>query len=186
MPLLRLPVPFALLLVTVALVTGCGGADEPIPAASAQALVRDLDTVEKRVRAGECGRARASLRRLDRTTAALPEDVESDVRATLADGVDRLAGLVRTQCRQKQPEPVVQPEPEPIAPPVETTPEPIPEPEPEPEEPPAEEKPKEEPKDEQPSKDSGDDEPAGDKEPKPDDSKGGVPDPCPPGAPGTC
>jgi outer membrane biosynthesis protein TonB len=189
MSLRKLPVPFALLLAALALLPACGGSDEPIPAASARALVRYLDAVEQRVRAGECRQARATLRRLDRTAAALPEGVEPSVRTTLSGGVDRLAGLVQAECRQKRPKPVVQEEPEPIAPPVDTTPEPAPEPapEPEPEEPPAEEKPKQEPTDEQPPKDdSGDDKPKGDEEPKPDDSKGGVPNPCPPGSPGTC
>lgn len=189
MLLRKLPLLLALLLVAVALLAGCGGADEPIPAASARALVRDLDVVEQRVRAGECRQARATLRRLDRTAAALPEGVEAGVRATLSGGVDRLASLVQAQCRQKRPKPVVQEKPEPIAPPVDTTPEPAPEPEPEPvpEEPAPEEKPKEKPKDEQPADEepAAEDRPA-DEEPKPDKGNGGVPNPCPPGSPGTC
>lgn len=171
------------------LLVGCGESDEPIPAAAAQALVRDLAAVEQTVRAGECERARSALARLDRTAAGLPEDVQSEVRATLDRGVDRLGPMVRTECKPKPPpEPVVEEPEEPIAPPVDTTPEPEPtpepqvQPEPEPEQPTEEEQPQ----DEQPAEEepAGEDPPAEEK-PK-DDKPKGVDDPCGPNPDPTC
>lgn len=182
-------------LVVALVVAGCGGGDggtDQIPVAAARALVRDIDTVERRVRAGECRKTRPTMRRLTATARGLPEDVNADLRATLTGGVERLGRLVQSQCRQKRPKPKPAPapvveEPEvPVAPdptPVEPEPEPTPEPEPEPapveeEPPPVEEEPQEEePAEEEPPAE----EPKPDKEPK--DKVG---DPCGPNAPPTC
>lgn len=185
----------AALLLAGMVMAGCGGADDqPIPAAAARALVRDLDSVEQRVRAGECRRARTTLRRLQQTAAGLPENVEPGVRATLDSGVRRLGEMVRVECRQKRPKPKAEPE-APVAPPVDTTPEPTPSYGPpvqaEPEEPveeeqPQEEQPQEEPNEERPSEEPADDAPPAQESPEPGDSEGNEPDPCPPDAGPTC
>jgi hypothetical protein len=125
--LLTLPLAVAVL------VAGCGGG-EGIPPKTAAALVSDLDSVERGVREGECERTQPTLRRLEQRARALPSDVDRDVRATLARGVQTLEQLFKAECKQK-PEPVPEPEPEPVAPPPAIT---APEPEPtapEPEEP---------------------------------------------------
>ncbi len=120
-------------LAVVVLVAGCGGG-EGIPPKTAAALVSDLDSVERGVREGECERTQPTLRRLEQRVRALPSDVDRDVRATLARGVQNLEQLFKAECKQK-PEPVPEPEPEPVAPPpVVTAPEPEPT-APEPEEP---------------------------------------------------
>jgi len=106
------------------LVGGCGGRD--LPATDAAALLRDLGKVEQGVRAGECKATQPMLRRLDRNIAAVPDDVDAEVRTTLDRGVDHLGRLVGQECKQRSPDPVVA-EPEPIAPaPVQSTPEPAP------------------------------------------------------------
>ena len=106
------------------LVGGCGGRD--LPATDAAALLRDLGKVEQGVRAGECKATQPTLRRLDRNIAAVPDDVDAEVRTTLDRGVDHLGRLVGQECKQRSPDPVAA-EPEPIAPaPVQSTPEPAP------------------------------------------------------------
>ena len=119
-------------------VAGCGGG-RGIPPDSAAALVRNLDTVERGVRQGECERTRATLEQLVQQARSLPSDVDRDVRSTLDTGVQNLASLFAAECEQKpkpvpeptpEPEPVPEPEPKPVP---EPEPEPVPEPEPEPE-----------------------------------------------------
>ena len=101
------------------LVAGCGGGEE-IPAKNAAAVTADLERVDKRVSAGECDEARATLKKINGEVRKLPSDVDSDVRRTLRRGVAHLGKLVRRDCKQK-PEPVE----EPVAqPPVLTPPEP--------------------------------------------------------------
>ncbi len=187
--MLRLPRSLALTVSAAALLAaGCGGADQQIPSDSASALVRDIDAIEQGVRAGECERTGSWLQRLERTAGDLPEDVDPELRTTLEGGVDQLERLARAECRQREPEPVVE-EPEPVAPPpVETTPEPEPEPAPEPE-PQPEPEPEPEPKPEpEPEPEPKDEDPPREERPKkkrdrPDDT---VADPCPPGSADTC
>jgi hypothetical protein len=100
------------------LVAGCGG--EEIPAKNAAAVTADLERVDKRVRAGECDEARATLTKINGKVRKLPADVDLDIRRTLRRGVAHLGKLVRRDCKQK-PEPVEEPD---IQPPVVTTPEP--------------------------------------------------------------
>ncbi len=179
-------------LVAAALLPGCGGGNDPIPADAAQALLRDIGTVERRAMAGECRKSRATLRRLTATARGLPEEVSADVRATLTGGVDRLGGLVQTQCRQKRPKP--KPKPEPIveepATPVEPTPQatPEPQPEPEPEPTPEPQTPDEEPQQEEPVEEPPPDEEPPSEEPPGEEppGNGGGGNPCPPGSEATC
>ena len=89
---------------------GCGAGD-PIPANTAASIIRGLDDIEQRVDAGECRRARTTLRALERRVSALPDKVDSEARSTTEAGVARLAELVQTQCKQK-PKPKPESEPE--------------------------------------------------------------------------
>ncbi len=191
----RLPRLVVSALLAAVLVAGCGGSDTQIPAGVAQALVREIDSIESRVSAGECRQAKSSMQQLGRTAGELPEDVDTDVRTTLAGGIDRLGRLVRAECKQKpkptpKPEPVEEaPEPEYVPPAVDTAPEPAPEPAPE-----VEPQPQEEPKQQDPAPEE---EPANE-QPKQEPNQSGQPteepksdgdggsDVCPPGDSATC
>ena len=87
---------------------GCGSDDEegePIPAADAQALVTQLDQTEQLVEDGTCRGARFQVTgdgQLEDKVAALPEDVDADVRQALEDGLDRLADLIDDECGQDE------------------------------------------------------------------------------------
>ena len=199
MSLFRSPLVLVSALFAAMLMAGCGGADAQIPTGVAQALVREIDSIENRVSAGQCRQAKSSMERLVRTAGQLPDDVDTDVRTTLAGGIERLGRLVKAECRQKpkptpKPEPVEEvpePEPEPEPEPVETAPEPevTPEPEfePQPEEEPKEEEPapEEEPQGEEPKEEPA--APEEPEEPKPDAGDGDASsDVCPPGDSATC
>ena len=195
----RLPPLVVSAVLAAVLVAGCGASDPQIPAGVAQALVREIDSIENRVSAGQCGQAKSSMQRLVRTAGGLPEDVDSDVRTTLAGGIDRLGRLVRAECRQK-PKPAPKPEPVEETPEPEYEPAPVePEPEPEPEyEPEVEPQPEQEPEEDQAPQEEPDEEP----KPEPDQSEEPAEDPkpdngnnggggsdsgvCPPGDSPTC
>lgn len=90
------------------LVAGCGSDEEegePIPAAQADALVTQLDQTEQLVEDGTCRGARFQVTgngQLEDKVAALPDDVNADVRQALADGLDRLADLIDDECGQEE------------------------------------------------------------------------------------
>lgn len=90
------------------LVAGCGSDEEegePIPAGDAQALLTQLDQTEQLVEDGTCRGARFQVtgnRQLEDKVAALPDDVNADVRQALADGLDRLADLIDDECGQEE------------------------------------------------------------------------------------
>jgi outer membrane biosynthesis protein TonB len=193
--------PLLTALALAAFAAGCGGASEPIPTASAEALIQGIDRVEASVREGECRRTRSTLRRLEKTARELPADVDPELRRTLVGGVENLAELVRTQCKQKRPKP--KPKPKPVEPEPEPTYEAPVESEPEPEpsyEPPVREEPQQEPEPqrrEEPQDDSSDGDGGSDdggsggddgngEEPGGDDGGGGGGDPCPPGSSDRC
>ena len=195
MSVLSSPLLLVSTLLAAVLLAGCGGSDAQIPAGVAQALVREIDAIENRVSAGECGQAKSSMQQLVRTAGALPENVDPDLRTTLAGGIERLGRLVRAECRQKpkptpKPEPVEEvPEPEPEPEPVETAPEPEPTPEPEVEPEPAEEPQQEDPApEEEPAGEEQEPEPAPDEEPteEPEPDGDGGSSVCPPGDSATC
>jgi outer membrane biosynthesis protein TonB len=135
-------------------IAGCGkDKNAPIPGGQAAYLVAQLDQVESRVATGDCVAVkRGTLKRIDKRVAALPDDVDPDVRSDVESAVDNLKGLVEDQC---QPKP--KPEPEPTQPqqttPPETTPPETTPPETTPTQP---EKPKEQkPKEKKPEEGSG-------------------------------
>lgn len=88
---------------------GCGGDDEgePIPAQQAEPMLDQLDNIERQVAAGNCGSAEFQVTgdgELQDKVAALPDDVDADVRSALEDGVDRLLDLVEEQCGEDEEE----------------------------------------------------------------------------------
>jgi predicted small lipoprotein YifL len=127
---------------TAWVIAGCGSGG-PLPPEVAGSLVRGLDDLEQKVRAGECRQTRATLQRLDQTARSLPEGVDEATRETLESGVDHLGELLKTQCKQKpKPRRKKKAEPRISSPPVQSTPEPEPrvigpqaQPEPTPEQP---------------------------------------------------
>jgi hypothetical protein len=119
----------------LAVLAGCGQAEgQPIPARSAQKIVKRLDEVQRRIDAqNACDDIREdSLPALEREIGRLPKRTDEDVRTTLEDGLGRLTELVEAECEEppapeREPEPEPVPEPDPV-PEVPTTPEPDPEP----------------------------------------------------------
>ena len=104
---------------------GCGGDDEegePIPAADADALLTQLELVRDRSDRGICGGANTQVDQLEQKAAALPEDVDPDVRSALDEGLEHLRDLVNDECEENREEPETDTtETEP--PPVDTEPE---------------------------------------------------------------
>jgi len=122
----------AFLLVAFALaLAGCGGDDEgkPIPAAAADALNAELDTVQARLDNGSGGACRDILEgsrgpnddRVQQLIENMPDDVDADVRSALEDSFDRLWDLVQQDCEEKAQRDESQPEPEPEPAQTETT-----------------------------------------------------------------
>jgi hypothetical protein len=103
---------------------GCGDDEdngEPIPAESAAALERQLQSTENRFAAGggACaditGNADPNTTAVENVIGSLPENVDPDVRDSLEESFDRLFQLVDEQCdeeagQETQPEPVPPPE----------------------------------------------------------------------------
>jgi outer membrane biosynthesis protein TonB len=144
--LIALPV---LLLAGVA--AGCGDEEKgsPIPAGQAAALQDQLDGIQRRLDNGSAGACNDILggakgpntEAVEQQLAALPEDVDADVRDALQQSFDRLFELIDEHCSQLQseqsdPQPGPEPDPEPTP---DTTPEEEPTTEEEP--PPTEEEP---------------------------------------------
>jgi hypothetical protein len=90
------------------LAAGCGGDDEqngePIPAESAAALERQLDSIQNRLDAGggACaditGNADPNTTAVESVINSLPKDVDPDVRDSLEQSFDHLFQLVEDQC----------------------------------------------------------------------------------------
>jgi hypothetical protein len=124
---------------------GCGDDEgRQIPAAQSTALRDQLQTIKRQIATDPCI-SDASLTQLESEVAALPRDLDEDVRQTLEEGIERLRTLVNQECAdQPEPEeeqtgteeettPTETTETETDTSPTDTTP-PEPEPEPEPEE----------------------------------------------------
>lgn len=140
---------------------GCGSDDdkgEPLPGDAVAMLERRLDEVERRFRdgtetnnVGACNDIETdSYTAIDDTVAALPQDVDADVRDALEDGLARLKQLTSEGCSdvepaRTEPEETPPPQPEPPPPVTETLPAPTP----------TETEPDEKPKDEKKNKDNG-------------------------------
>lgn len=90
------------------LAAGCGADEEegePIPAGDAQALLTQLDQTQQLVDDGTCRGARFQVTgdgQLEDKVAALPEDVNPDVRQALEDGLDRLGDLIDQECGEDE------------------------------------------------------------------------------------
>ena len=147
---IRAPLSATLASVAVGLaLAGCGDDDvgKPIPRATAQELLADLDAVQEDMDAGNCEEALAAIGDIRNDVDALDDvGVGADVQDALGDGVDTLGTLASgTRGCEGAREPETTPEttPETVPPPVtetvpppttettppptETTPEPIPE-----------------------------------------------------------
>lgn len=123
-----------ILILAAGLAAGCGSDDgqggEPIPVEQAQALERQLESIENRFQFGgsACsditGNADPNTTAVASVIESLPDDVDPDVRSALEQSFDRLFQLVDEQCdteagqQQEQPAPV-EPEPTPAVPPAE-------------------------------------------------------------------
>ena len=83
---------------------GCGDSGdngEPIPARQADALLTQLDQVERLADDGKCNSARFQVTgdgQLEDKVGRLPDDTDPDVRSALSDGLDRLLELIDDEC----------------------------------------------------------------------------------------
>ena len=79
---------------------GCGHKQgSPIPAADANDIIGRLQEAQRRSDAHACHDLRIdTLPVLERQVGNLPQNVDSNVRATLQDGVSHLRDLVQQQC----------------------------------------------------------------------------------------
>jgi hypothetical protein len=89
-------------------VTACGADDEgePIPAKSAEVLLRQLDSIQARIEEGSVGACEdvlgsptdPNVEPVEQAIADLPTDVSQDVRTGLEDGFNRLFELIDERC----------------------------------------------------------------------------------------
>ncbi|HYP48985.1 MAG TPA: hypothetical protein VEQ61_10145 [Thermoleophilaceae bacterium] len=98
---------FALLGLALTALAGCGSDDEkgePIPAAQAAELQKQLDSVENRFEfgGGACGDIPDNERDVARAIEALPAEVDPDVRRALEDSFARLFELTAEQCDEQK------------------------------------------------------------------------------------
>lgn len=82
---------------------GGGGNDEGlIPGGRAEALLRELDRVDREVRTGDCESVGGSVSRLQEEVNALSNDVDAGLRTRLQAGVDNLAEIAPDECLDGQ------------------------------------------------------------------------------------
>jgi hypothetical protein len=101
-----------ILALAAGLAGGCGSGDEqdgePIPAESAAALERQLDSIESRFQFGgdACaditGNADPNTTAVQSVIDSLPENVDPDVRDALIESFDRLFRLTEEQCDEQK------------------------------------------------------------------------------------
>jgi hypothetical protein len=83
---------------------GCSGAGE-LPSSDAASLATQVADVSRRVNAHDCDAVNTqSLPHIEHEIALLPNSVDTDLRHTLADGVDHLQQLVLDQCHVPAPD----------------------------------------------------------------------------------
>jgi hypothetical protein len=107
------PLRKPILLVAVAgalVVTGCGDSGEPegepLPSDVTQTLLQQLESVGDRVGAGVSGACddiyadppTGNIEPIDDALAAIPADVDQEVRSALEESIDRLKQLVDSEC----------------------------------------------------------------------------------------
>jgi outer membrane biosynthesis protein TonB len=113
-----------ILTLAAGLAAGCGSDDEqdgaPIPAESAAALDRQLDSIQARFEFGGdacadiAGNADPNTTAVQSVIDSLPQDVDPDLRDALQESFDRLFQLTEEQCdEEKGQETETQPEPAP-------------------------------------------------------------------------
>jgi len=90
----------AAVVVGALVVTGCGHKQgAPIPSANANDIVARLQEAQRRSDAHACHDLRTqTLPVLQQQVSSLPQNVDSNVRATLQDGISHLKDLVQQQC----------------------------------------------------------------------------------------
>ena len=97
----------AIAAVCAALALASCGKDEgePIPAGQAARLDKLLDQVNRQSDAGNCVTLlKTTIPALERRAEQLPDDVGSDTKETITDGVAHLRDLAETDCAEKQQE----------------------------------------------------------------------------------
>ena len=96
-----------LIALAAGLAAGCGSEEErgaPIPTQQAAELGKRLDSIQGRFDfgGGACADIAEDEQLVDQTVAALPQNVDPDVRQALQDGFDRLFTLTADQCDEQQ------------------------------------------------------------------------------------
>jgi hypothetical protein len=84
-----------------ALLVACGGSGDDqalIPAGGADAMLRELDRVERSVRSGDCESVGGDVSRLQDQVNGLSNRVDAQLRQRLQDGVGNLAAIAPDEC----------------------------------------------------------------------------------------
>ena len=102
---MRLGTAFAALLCGALLVLpGCGSSKngEPIPAQQADAMIRAIQAADQYSADGRCSRAHTKVRDARFLLGQVPQNVDSDVRQGIADGLSHLDSLITSECQKPQ------------------------------------------------------------------------------------
>jgi hypothetical protein len=84
-------------------IAGCGSQKRTIPTKQAQSFLRQLDNISSQVDNGACTGAEDKVNSLENQVSALPSSVDPEVKRNLIAGVQRLAVLVRKDCKRPTP-----------------------------------------------------------------------------------
>ena len=85
---------------------GCGGDNEegrPIPANDANRMISLIERADQQSADGTCNGARANVREAQQVLDGVPRSVDPDVRQGIADGLDRMLGLIDDECQRPEP-----------------------------------------------------------------------------------
>jgi cell division protein FtsN len=84
-------------------IAGCGSQKRTIPTKQGQSFLRQLDNISSQVDNGACTGAQDKVNALENQVSGLPSSVDPEVKRNLVAGVQRLAVLVRSDCKRATP-----------------------------------------------------------------------------------
>ncbi|MEI7691339.1 MAG: hypothetical protein WCJ50_02310 [Actinomycetes bacterium] len=96
-------------LLASAAISGCGSSAGLIPASNASALDQSIGQVADATAAGDCEAAASALSDAQSQFNQLPSSVNSQLRARIASGLQRLTTSVPVQCLETKPKPITTP-----------------------------------------------------------------------------
>jgi len=85
---------------SAALLVACGDRNNLIPSSNADAINSKLESVTDAAARGRCGRARTAASAAQDAAKKLPDNVDPKLRATVKDGLSRVASQAENDCTQ--------------------------------------------------------------------------------------